>query len=60
MCAQSDGAALEDAADLGVAASHQVIDVPLETARVVQHDLHEVACGRRRVHRAPAPAGSEA
>jgi transposase len=52
------GAPLEDAADLGVAASHQVIDVPLESARVIQHDLHEVACGCGRVHRAAAPAGA--
>jgi transposase len=52
------GAALEGAADLGVAASHQVIDVPLETATVTQHDLHEVACGCGRVHRAAAPAGA--
>jgi transposase len=43
------GAPLEDAADLGVAASHQVTDVPLESARVVQHDLHEVACRCGRV-----------
>jgi hypothetical protein len=26
------GAALEDAADLGVTASHQIVDIPLETA----------------------------
>jgi len=29
----------------------------METAKVTQHDLHEVACGCRRVHQAPAPAG---
>jgi transposase len=52
------GAALADAADLGVAASHQVIDVPLESAKVIQHDLHEVACSCGRVHRAAAPAGA--
>jgi hypothetical protein len=52
------GADLAAAADLGVAASHQIVDVPLETATVVQHDLHEVACGCGRVHRAPAPPGS--
>jgi transposase len=50
------GAPLEDATDLGVAASHQVIDAPLESARMVQHDLHKVACGYGRVHRAAAPA----
>ena len=52
------GADLAAAGDLGVAASHQVIDVPLESAAVTQHDLHEVACSCGRVHRAPAPAGS--
>ncbi len=50
------GADLAAAADLGVAVSHQVVDVPLETATVTQHDLHEVACRCGRVHRAPAPA----
>ena len=52
------GADLAAAADLGVAASHQIVDVPLETARVTQHDLHEVACRCGRVHQAPAPAGA--
>ena len=52
------GADLAAAADLGVAASHQVVDVPLETATVTQHDLHEVACRCGRVHRAAAPAGT--
>jgi transposase len=51
------GADLAAAADLGVAASHQVVGVPLETATVTQHDLHEVACRCGRVHRAPVPAG---
>jgi transposase len=54
------GAALADAADLGVAASHQQVDIPLAAAQVIQHDLHEVACGCGRVHRAPAPAGTGA
>jgi transposase len=54
------GAPLAGAQDLGVAASHQVVDIPLQTARVTQHDLHEVACGCGRVHRAPAPAGAGA
>src|ERR1019366_5200417 len=40
--------------------SHQIVDVPLETARVTQHDLHEVACRCGRVHRAAAPAGAGA
>jgi len=43
------GAALE-AADLRVAACHQEVHIPLETAKVIQHDLHEVACGCGRVH----------
>jgi len=54
------GADLSGAADLGVAASHQVIDIPLATATVTQHDLHEVECGCGRVHRAAAPAGTGA
>jgi hypothetical protein len=51
---------LAGATDLGVAASHQIVDIPLETATVTQHDLHEVACGCGRVHRAAAPAGAGA
>jgi hypothetical protein len=54
------GADLAAAADLGVAASHQVVDVPLETATVTQHDLHEVACRCGQVHRAAAQAGAAA
>ena len=54
------GAPLAGAADLGVAASHQIVDIPLETATVTQHDLHEVACACGRVHRAPVPAGTGA
>ena len=54
------GADLAAAADLGVAASHQIVDVPLETATVTQHDRHEVACRCGRVHRAAAPAGAGA
>jgi transposase len=54
------GADLAAAADLGVAASHQIVDIPLETATVTQHDLHEVACRCGRVHRAPAPAAAGA
>ncbi|HEY1004940.1 MAG TPA: hypothetical protein VGD83_35430 [Streptosporangiaceae bacterium] len=51
------GADLAGAADLGVAASHQQIDIPEMAAAVIQHDLHEVACSCGRVHRAAAPAG---
>ncbi len=54
------GAALAAATDLGVAASHQVVDIPLASAAVTQYDLHEVACGCGRVHRAAAPADAGA
>jgi transposase len=54
------GADLATAADRGVAASHQIVDIPLETATVTQHDLHEVACTCGRVHRAAAPGGAGA
>ena len=54
------GRDLAGAADLGVAASHQEIDIPLVTARVIQHDLHEVACACGRVHRAASPSGAAA
>jgi transposase len=50
-------AALADGADLGVAGSHQQVEIPLQTARVIQHDLHEVACGCGRVRRARSPTG---
>jgi transposase len=54
------GAELAGAADLGVAASYQQIEIPEMTAMVIQHDLHEVACACGRVHRAAAPAGAGA
>ena len=54
------GADLADAADLGVAASHQEIEIPEMTAQVIQHDLHEVACRCGQVHQARAPAGAGA
>jgi transposase len=52
------GTDLTAAAGLGVAARHQIVDIPLQTATVTQHDLHEVACRCGRVYRAPAPAGA--
>jgi transposase len=52
------GAALAGAADLGVAASHQEIEIPQMAAEVIQHDLHEVACRCGLVHRAAAPPGT--
>ena len=54
------GADLAGAADLGVAASHQEVEIPEMAATVIQHDLHEVACVCGRVHRAAAPAGAGA
>jgi transposase len=54
------GADLAGAADLGVAASHQQIEIPEMTAKVIQHDLHEVGCACGRVHRAAAPPGAGA
>lgn len=49
------GAGLAGAADLGVAASHQVVDIPLVTAGVTQYDEHAVVCACGRLHQAPAP-----
>jgi len=54
------GAALAGAADLGVTASHQQVEIPLVTARVVQYDRHAVRCGCGRVSAAPAPPGTGA
>ena len=54
------GADLAGAADLGVAASHQQIEIPLASAQVIQHDLHDVACACGRVHQATASAGAGA
>ena len=51
------GADLADAADLGVARSCQQLEVPLITARRVQHDLHRARCGCGTVHVAGRPAG---
>jgi hypothetical protein len=54
------GADLAGAADLGVAASHQEIEIPEMAAQVIQHDLLVVACRCGLVHRAPAPPGAGA
>ena len=54
------GADLAGAVDLGVAASHQEVEIPEMAATVIQHDLHAVACSCGRVHRAAAPAGAGA
>lgn len=51
------GADLALAEDLGVARSHQQLEVPLVTARRIQHDLHQARCGCGEVHLAGRPAG---
>ena len=51
------GAALSGAADLGVVASHQQVEIPLASATVTQHDLHAVACSCGKVHQAARPEG---
>jgi transposase len=52
------GAALGAAVDLGVVASHQLVEIPLISARVIQYDRHAVGCGCGRVHQAAAPPGA--
>lgn len=52
------GQDLADADDLGIAASHQIIDTPVVTAKVTQYDGHAVACRCGKVHVAPPPAGA--
>lgn len=52
------GAALANGRDLGIAACHQQVEIPLITARVIQHDRHAVGCGCGRVHQAPPPPGA--
>lgn len=54
----SCGKALTDAEDLGIAASHQVIDTPVVTAAVTQYDEHAVACACGKVHVAAPPPGA--
>jgi transposase len=54
------GAALAAGTDLGVAASHQQVEIPLVSARVIQHDRHAVRCGCGHVTWAPAPPGAGA
>jgi transposase len=54
------GAALAGARDLGVAACHQLVEIPPAAAKVIQHDLHAVACACGRVHQAGRPAGAGA
>jgi len=52
------GADLAAGADLGVAGSHQQVDIPLVTARVIQYDRHLVRCGCGALAGAAAPAGT--
>jgi transposase len=51
------GADLAGAAEVGLARSHQVHEVPLVTVRVVQHDLYRVRCACGREHVAGRPEG---
>jgi transposase len=52
------GRDLTDAADPGVAGSHQVIDTSVATAAVTQYEKHTVACPCGRLHAAAPPAGA--
>jgi transposase len=54
------GRDLADADDLGVTASHQLIDTPAVTATVTQYDGHAVQCRCGQVHAAAPPAGAGA
>jgi transposase len=51
------GAGLAAAADLGVARSFQQLEVPLLSARRIQHDLHVSRCGCGRMLVAARPQG---
>jgi hypothetical protein len=54
------GLDLAQAADLGIVASRQVIDVPLAAATVTQYDEHAVRCGCGKVHEAaPVPGAGQ-
>jgi len=52
------GRDLADADDLGVVASHQLMDTPAVTAVLTQYDEHAVACRCGRVHAAAPPPGA--
>jgi hypothetical protein len=51
---------LKDAADLGIVASHQVIDTPGVTAALVRYDEHMVQCRCGQRHTAAPPSGAGA
>ena len=54
------GRDLADADDLGVTASHQVMDTPVVTALLTQYDEHAVQCRCGKVHVAAPPPGAGA
>jgi transposase len=54
------GRDLAVADDLGVVASHQLVDTPAVTAVLTQYDEHAVQCRCGRVHPAAPPAGAGA
>jgi transposase len=54
------GRDLADADDLGVVASHQLMDTPAVTAVLTQYDEHAVQCRCGQVHSAVPPAGAGA
>jgi hypothetical protein len=51
------GADLAGAADLGLAQSFQQLEIPLITARRIQHDLYQARCGCGRASVAERPRG---
>ena len=51
------GSDLGEAEDLGVRLSRQEHEIPLMSARVVQHDMHAVRCRCGAVHEAAPPEG---
>jgi transposase len=53
----SCGQDLAGAADLGIVASRQVVDVPLAAATVTQYDEHAVRCRSTSPPRCPGRAG---
>lgn len=52
------GRDLGDALDLGIVASHQIVDTPAVTASVIQYDGHAVRCRCGKTHVAAPPEGA--
>ena len=52
------GRDLDEALDLGVARSHQIVDTPEVTAAVIQYDEHAVRCRCGKTHVAAPPDGA--